>query len=108
MTTDHDLASVQNKEGNFIKPSLNSTAAAISSSATGLPDGIGLWKDLSVVNAHGNDSYLIASFTYLLLYKELGTNPSIDETTAKALVDFISWAITWSKICSRFRICCLA
>lgn len=108
MTTDLDFASVQNKECNFIKPSLNSTAAVISSSATGLPDGIGLWKDLSVVIVHGNDSYPIASFTYLLLYKELGTNPSIDETTAKALVDFISWAITWSKICSRFRIYCLA
>ena len=46
-----------------------------------------------MVIAHGNDSYPIASFTYLLLYKELGTNPSIDETTTKALVDFISWAI---------------
>jgi ABC-type phosphate transport system substrate-binding protein len=29
-----------------------------------------------------------------LLFKELGTNPSIDETKANALVDFISWAIT--------------
>lgn len=94
MTTDLDFASVQNKECNFIKPSLNSTAAVISSSATGQPDGIGLWKDLSVVIAHGNDSYPIASFTYLLLFKELGTNPSIDEAKAKALVDFISWAIT--------------
>jgi len=94
MTTDLDFASVQNKEGNFIKPSLNSTAAAISSSATGLPDGIGSRKDVSVVNAQGSDSYHIASFTYLLLFKELGTNPSIDETKAKALVDFIFWAIT--------------
>ncbi|HJS63932.1 MAG TPA: hypothetical protein VJ767_03630 [Nitrososphaeraceae archaeon] len=94
MTTDLDFASVQNNEGNFIKPSLNSTAAVISSSTTGLPDGIGSWKDVSVVNAHGSDSYSIASFTYLLLFKELGTNPSIDETKAKALVDFISWAIT--------------
>jgi ABC-type phosphate transport system substrate-binding protein len=48
----------------------------------------------SVQNKECNDSYPIASFTYLLLYKELGTNPSIDEAKAKALVDFISWAIT--------------
>lgn len=61
----------------------------------------------SVQNKECNDSYPIASFTYLYS-KELGTNPSIDETTAKALVDFISWTITWSKICSRFRIYCLA
>lgn len=94
LTTDLDSASIQNKEGNFIKPSLNSTAAAISASATGLPKGTDSWKDVSVVNAHGGDSYPIASFTYLLLFKELGTNPSIDEAKAKALVDFISWAIT--------------
>jgi ABC-type phosphate transport system substrate-binding protein len=30
----------------------------------------------------------------LLLYKELSTNPSINDAKAKALVDFISWAIT--------------
>jgi phosphate transport system permease protein/phosphate transport system substrate-binding protein len=47
-----------------------------------------------VVNAQGSDSYHIASFTYLLLFKELGTNSSIDETKTKALVDFIFWAIT--------------
>jgi phosphate transport system substrate-binding protein len=28
------------------------------------------------------------------LYKELSTNPNIDQSKAKALVDFISWAIT--------------
>ncbi|HET9774580.1 MAG TPA: hypothetical protein VFP25_06310 [Nitrososphaeraceae archaeon] len=55
MTTDLDFVSVQNNEGNFIKPSLNSTAAVISSSATGLLDGIGSWKDVSVVNAHSSD-----------------------------------------------------
>ncbi|MCJ7635957.1 MAG: hypothetical protein MUO21_00540, partial [Nitrososphaeraceae archaeon] len=52
------------------------------------------WKDISVVNAPGMDSYPIASFSYLLLFKELSTNNSIDETKAKDLVDFISWAIT--------------
>jgi phosphate transport system permease protein/phosphate transport system substrate-binding protein len=94
LTTDTKYAHIQNKEGSFIKPSLNSTAAAVSSVAPALPKGDESWKDVSVVNAPGKDSYPIASFSYLLLFKELSTNPSIDETKAKNLVDFISWAIT--------------
>jgi phosphate transport system substrate-binding protein len=94
LTTDTKFANVQNKDGNFIKPSLNSTAAAVSSVAPALPKGDESWTDVSVVNAPGKDSYPIASFSYLLLFKELSTNPSIDETKAKNLVDFISWAIT--------------
>ena len=39
-------------------------------------------------------TYPIASFTYLLLPKGMSTNPSLDQTKAKALVDFISSAIT--------------
>jgi phosphate transport system permease protein/phosphate transport system substrate-binding protein len=94
LTTDTKYAHVQNKDGNFIKPSLNSTVAAVSSYAPTLPKGDESWKDITVVNAPGKDSYPIASFSYLFLFKELSTNPSIDETKAKALVDFISWAIT--------------
>lgn len=94
LTTDTKYANMQNKDGSFIKPSLNSTAAAVSSFAPNLPKGDESWTDVSVVNAPGKDSYPIASFSYLLLFKELSTNPSIDETKAKDLVDFISWAIT--------------
>ena len=94
LTTDTKYANIQNKESNFIKPSLDSTAAAVSSFAPALPKGDASWKDISVVNAPGKDSYPIASFSYLLLYKDLGTNSSIDETKAKDIVDFISWAIT--------------
>jgi ABC-type phosphate transport system substrate-binding protein len=46
-----------------------------------------------MVNAPGDASYPIASFVYVLLYKELSTNPSIDQTKAKALTDFFSWTI---------------
>jgi phosphate transport system substrate-binding protein len=94
ITTDTKFASVQNKDGNFIKPSLESTEAAVASFAPTLPKGDASWKDVSVVNAPGADSYPIASFSYLLLYKDLSTNPSIDETKAKDMVEFISWAIT--------------
>jgi phosphate transport system substrate-binding protein len=94
LTTDTKFATIQNKDGNFIKPSLDSTAAAVSSFASKLPKGDASWSHISLVNAPGKDSYPIASFSYILLYKDLSTNPSIDETKAKGLVDFISWAIT--------------
>ena len=94
LTTNTPFAFIQNKEGNFVEPSLNSTSAAVQSYAKTLPKGDGVWTDVTLVNAAGADSYPIASFSYLLLNKELSTNPNLDQVKAKALVDFISWAIT--------------
>jgi phosphate transport system substrate-binding protein len=94
LTTNTPFAFIQNKEGNFVEASINSTRAAVQSYATSLPMGDGVWTDVTLVNAAGADSYPIASFSYLLLNKELSTNPNLDQAKAKALVDFISWAIT--------------
>ena len=59
-----------------------------------------------MLKAPGPKSYLIASFSYLILYKEMSTNPSLDQTKAKALVDFTSWAITdGQKVSSKPRLC---
>ena len=94
LTTNTPFAFIQNKEGNFVEPSLNSTMAAVQSYVATLPKGDGVWTDVTLVNAAGADSYPIASFSYLLLNKEVSTNPNLDQAKAKALVDFISWAIT--------------
>jgi phosphate transport system substrate-binding protein len=94
LTTNTPFAFIQNKEGNFVEASTNSTRAAVQSYATSLPKGDGVWTDVTLVNAAGADSYPIASFSYLLLNKELSTNPNLDQAKAKALIDFISWAIT--------------
>ena len=94
LTTDTPVAFIQNKEGNFVEPSLNSTAAAVQSGVASLPKGDADWSNVTFVNAGGADSYPIASLSYLLLYKDMSTNPGLDEAKAKALVDFISWAIT--------------
>jgi len=129
LTTGMDYASIQNMEGNFVEPSLDSTAAAIvnaissgastntnttasdnstetTASVTGtqnmtsqnttsvnLPAGSESWESVSLLNAPGAESYPIASFTYLLLYQDLSTNINSMEK-AKALVDFVQWAIT--------------
>jgi phosphate ABC transporter phosphate-binding protein len=95
LTTGMDYAFIQNKEGNFIEPSLESTSAAVDSAATALPTGDGYWGDVHLLDAPGADSYPIASFTYILLYKELSTSPTIDSMEkAQALVDFLTWAIS--------------
>jgi phosphate transport system permease protein/phosphate transport system substrate-binding protein len=94
LTTNTPFAFIQNKEGNFVEPSLASTNAAVQSYVPSLPKGDGVWTDVTLVNAAGADSYPIASFSYLLLYKELSTDPNMNQGKAKALVDFISWAIT--------------
>jgi phosphate transport system substrate-binding protein len=123
LTTDTDYAYIQNMEGNFVEPSLNSTQAAVqaavqsgggtstnattsnnstgTTNATGiqnttsinLPAGGESWTDVSLLNAPGANSYPIASFSYFLLYQDLSTNIDNMER-ARALVDFIQWAIT--------------
>jgi phosphate transport system permease protein/phosphate transport system substrate-binding protein len=95
LTTKMQYAYLQNQEGNFIEPTLNSTRAAVIASATTLPAGDGHWTSVSMTNAPGSDSYPIASFSYLLIYKEMSTNSQTNSIEkAKALVDFIKWAIT--------------
>src|ERR671914_1063232 len=97
LTTGMKHASVQNQAGNFIQGSLDSTRAAVAAAAPSLPAGdqSQSWTNITMVNAPGADSYPIASFSYLLLYKELTTNPGLNnQNKAQNLVDFINWAIT--------------
>ncbi len=87
------VAKVQNPAGNFILPSLASTAAA-AASASSLPSPSGDWGNVSILNAAGANSYPISSFTYLLVYVELNTiGSSMTQTKALALVDFLWWAV---------------
>lgn len=94
LTTNTPFAFIQNREGNFVEPSLETTRHAVEAAALTLPKGDESWTNVTMVNAPGNNSYPVASFSYLLLYKELSTDPNMDEAKAKAMVDFISWAIT--------------
>jgi phosphate transport system substrate-binding protein len=112
LTTDMDYASLMNSAGNFVEPTVASTQAAVqnaismnskgtgtdttastSGSSVSLPGGDQSWIHVSLLDAPGADSYPIASFSYLLLYKELSTNIDSMEM-AQALAQFINWAIT--------------
>jgi ABC-type phosphate transport system substrate-binding protein len=87
------VAKIQNPAGNWILPSLASTAAA-AASFTNPPSPSGDWGNVSILNTAGATSYPIASLTYLLVYKELNTiGTSMTAQKAQALVDFLWWAV---------------
>ncbi|MFQ5690865.1 MAG: phosphate ABC transporter substrate-binding protein PstS [Gemmatimonadota bacterium] len=80
------MAEIRNRAGRFVLPSIvGTTAAARGAGATLGPD-----TDfrVSIVDAPGADAYPIASFTWLLLYRE---QPS--RRKGGQLLDFLWWAI---------------
>jgi phosphate transport system substrate-binding protein len=78
------MARVRNKAGKFMEPTLASTTAAVEG-ATAL-----LAKDVRtpIVNSPAVDAWPIAGLTFLLVYQD-----AKDAAQAKALANFISWAI---------------
>ncbi|MDO8725391.1 MAG: phosphate ABC transporter substrate-binding protein PstS [Candidatus Methanoperedens sp.] len=81
-------AYIKNKAGNFIEPTLETTASAAAGAVATLPAGDASWSSVSIVDPQGNDSYPLASFTYLLVYKD-----QTDQTKGKMLAEFLWWAV---------------
>ncbi|MCX9085067.1 MAG: phosphate ABC transporter substrate-binding protein PstS [Candidatus Methanoperedens sp.] len=81
-------AYIKNKAGNYIEPTLETTANAAAGSVSALPAGDASWSSVSIVDASGDNSYPIGSFTYLLVYKD-----QIDESKGKILTEFLWWAV---------------
>jgi phosphate transport system substrate-binding protein len=77
-------AALANQAGNYVEPSLEGISAAAAGEVAEMPDDY----RISIVNAPGDKAYPIAAFTYILVYKDMK-----DPTKAKALVDFLWWAI---------------
>ncbi len=91
---DISYAAVENADGtNFVLPSMQSIADASAESAPTLPEAHESWYGISLVNAPGENSYPISTFTYLLLYENLN-NVTDDPDTAQALIHMIHWMIT--------------
>jgi len=78
------VASVRNPAGKFIEPTIASTTAAAAGAAANMPADF----RVSLTNPPGEAAYPIASFTWLLVYKD-----QADEAKGKALVKFLWWAI---------------
>lgn len=78
-------ASIQNKSGKFIKPTLESTSKA---AEIELPDDM----RVSLTNTDAPDGYPIAGFTYILVYQEQNyENRKIEK--AKSLYKLLNWII---------------
>jgi phosphate transport system substrate-binding protein len=75
-------AFVKNGSGEFIEPTLDSTAAA-SEGLANIPDDL----RVSIVNSDKTGSYPIAGFTYILVYKT-----QTDAKKGTALAKFLWWA----------------
>jgi phosphate transport system substrate-binding protein len=76
---------VQNMAGDFVKASVQSVTAAAAEAAAKMPADF----RVSITNAPGKGVYPISSFTWILLYEN-----ARDKNQAKAMVDFMKWAIT--------------
>jgi len=76
------VASVKNAAGKFIEPSIASTTAAAAGAAKTMPEDF----RVSLTNPPGDDAYPIASFTWLLVYKD-----QPNEVKGRALVKFLWW-----------------
>jgi phosphate transport system substrate-binding protein len=80
------VASIRNAAGTFVTPTVESATAA----AAGVADKLGANTDyrISIANAAGAQAYPIASFTWILLYRD-----QPDATKGRKLVDFLKWAL---------------
>lgn len=77
-------ASIRNRAGQFVAPTVASTTAA----AAGAADKMKKDVRVSIANSPVKDAYPIAGFTYILLYKD-----QPDPAKGKALTQFLVWAI---------------
>jgi len=79
-------ATIKNRAGNFVKPSLESTSKA---AETELPDDM----RISLTDTDAADGYPISGFTYILVYQEQNyDNRPIGK--AKSLVNLLKWMVT--------------
>jgi len=88
------FAQLKNHDGDFVVASPDTASAAAEGVSGSLPAGDGDWSHVDILDAPGTSSYPIASFTYILVYKELYNDQSkMNKTAATALLDFLWWAV---------------
>lgn len=78
------VAKIKNSAGKYVEPTLDTITAAAAESVSKMPPDL----RSSIVNAAGDNTYPISSYTYILAYKD-----QKDATKGKALVEFLWWAL---------------
>ena len=77
------VADIKNKEGTWVKPSLESTTAA--AAGVLMPDDF----RVSITDPAGKNAYPISGFTYLLVHRD-----AKDKAKGTAIINFLRWAVT--------------
>jgi phosphate transport system substrate-binding protein len=89
-------AAVQNPKGDFVVPTLASTASAIAdkSATTTFPASNGNWYNVSMVNAQGAGDYPLATFAFLFVYQNLsaGFEPTLSKS--QVILQWLDWVLT--------------
>lgn len=78
------VADQKNKAGNFVSPTLDTVSNAAAAYSATLPDDL----RQSITNADGAQSWPIATYTYVLVYKDIA-----DKAKAQAITRMLWWAI---------------
>ncbi len=78
------VASLKNRAGKFVDPTLEGITAAAEGASTKIPEDL----RMPLVDAEGNTAYPIAAFTYALVYED-----NADPSRGTALSSFLWWAI---------------
>lgn len=77
-------ASLKNRDGVFVEPTIKATTAAATGAARHMPDDF----RISLVNQPGKESYPIVGFTWLLIYEQQKY-----PAKGKKLVEFLKWEL---------------
>lgn len=84
LTNRMTFGNVQNRAGQFVRPSLSSTTKAMEGALANIPEDYRVF----FTNPEGKDVYPIGGFTWILIYGD-----QADPVKAKALVEFLWWAV---------------
>jgi phosphate transport system substrate-binding protein len=87
---------VQNPAGNFVLANVTNIASAIADSTAVMPAPTADWYNFSVENSPGAHDYPISTFTYVLVYQDMGKafGSLITQSQVENLVSFLHWIVT--------------
>ncbi len=78
----------------FLDATVDTTLAAGKGAVTSMPTSDGDWSHVSINNAPGANAYPIATYTYLLVNKNLDQINGMDLQKAKDIVHMLDWFVT--------------
>ncbi len=84
LETKQPVASLKNRAGKFVDPTLDSINAAAAGGVARMPEDL----RVSIVDAEGDGAYPVAAFSYVLVYQDMQ-----DATKGAALATFLSYCL---------------